>query len=448
MKRSIFSILFFLILLSCGPNLQFHSLLEQQLAANDYQAAYRLVKNNKHQYKNINQVLFYADMGLLTHYAGMYRESIENLFEAERLVEELFTTSVSRQAATLVVNDYMAPYKGEDFESVMFNLLLALNFLKEGEIEDALVEARKVDAKLNLINSYYPDDKQNVYKEDAFVRFLMGIIYEMGGTQEDLNDAYVSYKRAAEIYAKDYRVNYQMSVPPLLLSNLLSIVPLMGTDELHDYTKRYPAVEMVTTSEKQEKGELYFLHYNGKSPEKVEHAIWARMPDGYIMKIAFPKYRSRPFRIRSSMVKVTNVRTGMTTTIETELGENIAAIAAENLENRRTRILAKAIARATAKYLAVKKGAEKLKEEYGKDTGKYGEVIGNIVAVATENADLRCWKTLPAEIRIARCLLDPGTYTVELFFEDQTGQTIGQLSLGQKSVQKKEKQFVFFHTID
>ena len=234
MKRSIFSILIFLVLLSCGPNLQFHSLLEQQLAANDYQAAYRLARKNKHQYKNINQVLFYADMGLLTHYAGMYRESIENLFEAERLVEELFTTSVSRQAATLVVNDYMAPYKGEDFESVMFNLLLALNFLKVGEIEDALVEARKVDAKLNLINSYYPDDKKNVYREDAFVRFLMGILYETGGTQEDLNDAYVSYKRAAEIYAKDYWVNYHTAAPAFLLSNLLSIAPLTGVDELHN----------------------------------------------------------------------------------------------------------------------------------------------------------------------------------------------------------------------
>jgi hypothetical protein len=418
------------------------------VAARDYQNAYLLIEKNKEKYTRKNAVLFYADKGMIAHYAARYQDSIKSFLQAENRIEALFTTSVSRRIATFIINDNMAPYKGEDFENVMVNLFLALNYLQIGEIDEALVEARKVDSKLNLINSYYPEDKKNIYKEDAFVRFLMGILYEISGTQEDLNDALISYKKAEEIYIKDYWENYQTAPPSSLKENLLTMARHLGTEECNIYQQRYGLGDVPTLSAKRQKGEIYFIHYNGKSPEKVEGAIVAPMPDGYVMKIAFPQYRLRPYHVRSSVIKVTNLDTGKTKGATTELGENITALAVKNLKNRKFRIAAKAIARATVKYLAtceIKKGMQK---DHGKLAGSVAALLGNIASIITERADLRCWKTLPAEIRIGRCIVEPGDYKLVVFLLNKTGELIRQVPLHNISITRGEKRFIFFRTIE
>ncbi|GAF99605.1 unnamed protein product, partial [marine sediment metagenome] len=86
----------------------------------------------------------------------------------------------------------------------MVNLFMALNYVGMGNWEGALVEARKVDNKLSVINSKYEEEKKNVYKEDGFIRFLMGALYEAEG---EINDAFISYRKAEEIYRSAYLPN-------------------------------------------------------------------------------------------------------------------------------------------------------------------------------------------------------------------------------------------------
>jgi hypothetical protein len=172
------------------------------------------------------------------------------------------------------------------------------------------------------------------------------------------------------------------------------------------------------------------------------------MPDGYVIKIAFPQYRLRHYNIRSSIIRLTDVETGKTTKAETELGENIAAIAVESLENRKVRIAAKAIARATAKYLSTKEAKRIAKKEQGELAGDIVGLLGNIAAAVTEQADLRCWKTLPAEIRIGTCNVDPGRYKIVASLLNRAGRVVRQISLGETSLNAGEKKFFFFRTID
>jgi hypothetical protein len=448
MKSYLLPVAILLFLASCAPDLRFHHKVDQMVADGDYQGAYALVEENREEYTENSAALFYADTGTLAHYAGRPEESIEMLLQAERIIEELYTTSISKEATTFIINDTMAPYKGEDFENVMLNLFLALDYLEIGEIDEALVEARKVDSKLNLINSSYPPDKKNRYNEDAFVRYLMGILYEIGGTMEDLNDAFISYENAEQIYAGNYWLNYKTPVPISLEKNLLTMAGFMGGEEFRSYKKKYGSTNALSLSDKQQKAELYFIHYNGKSPEKVAGAIYAPMPDGYVMKIVFPQYRLRPYNIRSSIIRLTDMETGKTTKAKTELGENIAAIAVESLENRKVRIAAKAIARATAKYLATKEAKRIAKKEQGELAADFVGLLGNIAAAVTEQADLRCWKTLPAEIRIGTCNVDPGSYKIVASLLNRAGRVVRQISLGETTLNAGEKKFFFFRTID
>ncbi len=436
------------LLVSCGSRHQLQRDLDQMVAAGQYQQAALLLEQNQDHYASKDAVLYYADLGVMQHYGGMYRESIASLLQAEQRLEDLYTRSISRQAATFVINDTLAPYRGEDFESVMLNLFLALNYLQIGQIEDALVEARKVDAKLNLINSGYPPDKQNVYKEDAFVRLLMGIIYEIGGTRPDLNDALVSYRIATQYYEENYRQNYGTPVPKLLRSNLLALAHVMGTNEFNVPRDHDSASTSETVGDRLLPSELYFVHYNGRSPEKIEGAIWAPMPDGYIMKVAFPQYRLRPYSIARSHITMTAADSGRTCFVETELGENVAAIAMQSLQDRKLRIAAKAIARATVKYLAVKAAEEAARKEHGKKQGDLVRMLGNLGTLILERADLRSWKTLPAEIRIGKCVVPPGSYRIDLDLKSSAGGLVKKMSLADVTLEPGEKKLIYFRTVE
>ena len=51
-------------------------------------------------------------------------------------------------------------------------------------------------------------------------------------------------------------------------------------------------------------------------------------------------------------------------------------------------------------------------------------LLGAVVSVATEAADLRSWTTLPAEIGVARLALPPGRHDVLVRFYDRFGSEV------------------------
>ena len=193
--------------------------------------------------------------------------------EADRLDQELYTQSLTVQASTFIINDLTAPYRGEDFESVLLNLFLSLGYARRGMMEDALVEARKVDSKLASINNQYPADEKNVYKEDAFVRWLMGMMYEAEPGSANLNDAYVSYRKAVELYEEDYRTNYGVGTPSLLKEDYLRLARWMGGDDWKSARKSIGDLPFKTLEDRGKLATLVFIHFNGKSPVKVESSI-------------------------------------------------------------------------------------------------------------------------------------------------------------------------------
>ena len=81
------------------------------------------------------------------------------------------------------------------------------------------------------------------------------------------------YEKAEEIYNNDYVPNYQLSAPRCLPENLLTTANYMGQTELNEVKDKYPDVELISYKEKNDKAEIYFIHYNGKSPEKKEETI-------------------------------------------------------------------------------------------------------------------------------------------------------------------------------
>ena len=430
---------------SCAPSIKQYPLINQYLLSSDYDSAYKVVQQSKNTYTKRNAVLYYLDEGIISHFAGHYKESNQSFARAESIMDELYTKSISKGVASFLISDNTVPYRGEDFEMAMVNLFMALNYVGLGSWDDALVEARKVDSKLNLINSQYGEGKKNVYKEDGFIRFLMGTLYEVEG---EINDAFISYRKAEEVYRNDYLPNYGLRPPTILVEDLLTSARAMDFhEEMEQIQKEYSDVTPMDPAKKKQMAEVFLIHYNGLGPEKVEKHFLIPMPDGFIVKIAYPEFASKSYRISHGKVTLRNLTSGQSYRFPTVLMEDIASIAVMNLANRITRIKAKAIARATTKYLASAAVSKAVEKQHGALAGLLTKMTTNIVSVATEQADVRQWRLLPAEIRVGRAVIPPGDYSGRIEFVSSNGAVIGSKEIAPFSVKKSEERFFTYRTL-
>jgi hypothetical protein len=438
-------VLFWTGLEGCAHKIDHYARLNQSIDAQDYDFALKLMDASKESYNDHNAVLFYMENGLVAHFAGRYQESNQSLSKAEMRLDELYTRSISKQAASFVFNDNTIPYRGEDFEDALVNLFMALNYTELGLIEDALVEARQLDNELNLINSRYADDQKNVYKEDAFIRLLMGVLYETGN---EINDAFISYRRAEEVYRTDYQPNYGVHPPRFLIENLLSAAQALGFErEMVTIQEMYPGISHPDPDEKRNLAEIFIIHYNGLGPEKVERAWIVPLPGGYIVKVAYPEFEKKNYAITRSVVRLRHLDNGRTYRFSTQLVEDIGSIAILNLDNHMARIKAKAIARAATKYLITKAASEEAREQSGDLVGLMVQLVGNMTAALTERADVRYWRMLPDEIRIGRVLVPAGRYDGAIDFVDSGGGVVISRNIKPLLVATGQKKFLIQRTI-
>lgn len=444
-----------------------YAAVDEFLLKGDVSSADAEIEKNKANYGERNAVLYLMDRGMTLHMAERYAESNRQLEMAEQRIEDLFTTRVSAEAAAFLTNDNLLPYEGEDFEKVMINLVRALNYVYMGDMENALVEARKVDHKLDLINDRYAG-KKNAYKEDAFARYLAGILYEAGGYQEQ-NDAWTSYRKSLRTFG-DYTTLYSTPVPAVAVQDVLRLSDALGQNDILDEVKKeFPDVKWQSNKVLKGRGELVFISYNGRAPVKEDNFldiplspeaiayVFATSKEnnqvkstvrgisaiqGQLIRVAFPKFMSQKSEVAYADVSLTPQDGSGGMEMRTVPMENITAIAIKNLDDRITRIAAKAVARAAVKKVLALAIQQKVEKESGPMAGFLAGAVANAAAFATEQADKRSWRTLPDEIQLARIAAPPGTYNVEIKYIGKNGGVVGQKTISGIVIKAGEKRFV------
>jgi len=398
----------FLFLLSfiagCAPGLDYRA-LESHMGAGDCKGATDYMAGMKDKYGDNQQLVFHMDMGMLYLYCGQYAKSGDQFQQAEDLATDLWTRSVTREGVSFLTNDYTKPYSGEDFEKVMINLFHSISFAMEGNYESALVETRKLNEFLMEINEKY--DKKNVYKEDAFARYLGATLYEAENPRDiqNLDSATIDYERGMSVY-RAYSKEYGSPVPGMFMEDYYRIAEASG--RLSGIKAKRKKFQWLSHREARKMGRLVMVHLSGKAPLKVEESIVAHAPYGPI-KVAFPRFIQPVSGCQTSSLVASNT-SGDTYNAESELVEDLSAIAIENLRDRKGRVVAKAIARAIAKQAAVNAAADQGDNARDKLAIK---LIGRVVAAATEKADTRSWRTLPDRIFMARTFVPEGNYSIK-----------------------------------
>jgi hypothetical protein len=439
-----------LCLSGCGLNMQQHyAAYRPYLLQRDFPSALEYVENSKVEfYGKKNRLLYYFDRGMLLHLAGRYQDSNQVLEQAKTAADELWTESVAENAAAWVTTDNSLSYAGEDFEKVLCHFIAAQNYLALGDASAARVEARQITQKLELYNQRYEalNTTKSLYRDDAFARWLSGLLAQTESGREAQNDAWIDFKKALATYRDDY-ARYGTPVPQQLVQDALRVLQQLGPDfapELEGLTASYPTIAAAPLLPTEGKGRLVLLHSAGEAPHKVDD-FWIHRDGRTVIRIAFPKFISKVPHVTSARMRVGAL------TATAELAEDVSAIAVQNLADHMARIRAKAIARAVFKF-AVGETAQQIGKATASKGGGVAQVAGTawkIGQAIAEEADKRSWVTLPARVNVSELWLDPGPTEVVIEHLDSSGRVVlGLTETRRVTIEPGASTFVFTRTFE
>jgi hypothetical protein len=344
-----------------------------------------------------NRLLYQLERAMILDRLRRYQESRKVFLNASQTVDELYTTSISKTAASFVVSDSVSDYEGEDYEKVAIHTMLALSFLGDDKLKDARVEARKINSRLNEINEGYDKNSRNRYSEDAFARYLAGMIYESLG---EIDAAIIDYRAALKAYEESYQKYFSTNPPEALTQSLYKLLKRRKRkDEYLALAKQYSLKDAEISEESAQYGEIAVVHEVGHIATKSAHEYLFGV-GSQAVRFSFPyiAYRSQNFG-----------KTGIETDgkfVSGEMSQNFDAIASVTLDDRRARMLVKQGARLLAKGQLV----EQTRQQFGMGAA----IIANIFTAATETADTRSWTSLSSALYVTRARLPAGEQRIRI----------------------------------
>ncbi len=427
-----------LLLIGCGSvatNKAFYGPITAELHSGNYRTAADGIEKarTEGEYGKKDRLVYYIDAGMAWHYAENYDTSNIRLHEADLAADELYTKSVSKAVLSYVLNDNAQEYSGEDYEILYGNLVSALNYIALDEFDDAFVEIKRSNHKLEVLEQKYTDmsrvlqreqDKDTLgikidYKADkvrfnnsAFARYLSMHMYAADGKYDDADLDYdllrAAFKEQPHIYdfdppdVKFYSDDTSKAI--LSVVGLAGMSPVKEALQLRLRTDSDLNLVQVLYTDPERQGQEY-----GHFPMNVK--------ENYYFKFAIPYLHDRPSRVADVRVLVDSVDMG-----SLQLLEDVGKVADETFKAKRSLIYLKTIARALAKGLIAEK--QKKKVDKGNAGGWLAKLAIDAITDISENADLRGARLLPGKILVGDFEVPPGLHDITIEFYDVQGNVI------------------------
>ncbi|PQJ72898.1 COG3014 family protein [Polaribacter butkevichii] len=428
----------FLFFSSCASYNTKSQKFQAALQQGNIEKALNDIDKNSFLKKNRNSLLYFLEKGKIAYLNENYELSNTFLNKADFFIEEN-KRAVGNAVLGVLLNPEKETYTGEDFEKIAIHYYKALNYIFLQKPDDALVEAKRINLQLQQLNDKYPEGKKNRYSSDAFALNLQGFLYEASG---DVNNAFISYRNAADLYLANKGSFMGTPLPEQLKKDVLRTAASLGfINELHRYENIFGITHQInkTTTE----GELILFWENGLVPFKEQNffsfTVLPGKTDGIvsiynkeldlklpipisndynkkqsfsdinIFNVAFPKYIARTPYFSGATILKDSTKIG-----SLQMVQNYEDIAFKTLKDRTLREIGK-----TAIRLGTKKLSESLLRDQNKDLGA---VLG-IFNAMSEHADTRNWQSLPNAIYYARIPLKKGENTISVLLKTTDGTT-------------------------
>jgi len=381
------------------------------------------------QIKSADKILYLMERGRIAQIQGDYVVSRDSFEAAIRAIKEdddkaiISASGSAAQVTAVLVNDNAIPYSGDGYERVMLHHFQAMNYLVLNDIEGAGVEVRRANAeqekalrryqneiqttertaRKNKVSSVPPDEVEAAYADldqftgtvkssfqNACTFYLSALVYEISG---QLNDAYIDYKKALEIFSD----NIYLQEDVLRLAQQLKM-----NDDLSRFKTLYPRLA-ANDLKKEAGGELVVLFEDDFVPrkEQVKIPIPVSLQKVVITAAAFPIYN-----ITNMPVFPLVISEGGLAIASSEPVCFMSALAVKALKEKVAGIVVRQVIRSTLKAATA--------GEARKEFGALGSFLVSAYNLVTENADLRSWTTLPANVQVMRVALASGEH--DIFF--------------------------------
>lgn len=356
-----------------------------------------------------DQLVYLLDYATALQIAGNIKESNQAFLKADRLADQVDYQSISRIAGSLALNEEMVQYKGDTFEKIFINAYLAMNFLEIGQLDDALVEARRINEKYL---KYRADEKKN-FELNSFSKYLSAMVWE---ANRSYDDAYIAYAEA-------YKIDPSISTIHEDLIRSAKLARRM--DSYKEWKKKFPEVQEEDSWYDRRKGELVVIFQQGWGPRKHASSNEYRFPE---LRPVFSETRKARLQVSDSNKVLVSKEV-----------YDVQEAAIATLRDDQGILLAKRVAGLATKAVLSDQVRQK------------NEALGAIAWIAmnvADRADVRQWSFLPQTIQTIRIPLSPGKYKFTL---DGLNSSLGSTgeSLPEKEIEIKagQKKFVVWRSV-
>ncbi len=404
--------------------------VDKQVSSQNFSAAINSLEKSKTiNYSKKDRVLYYLDLGMLCHYKGAYVGSNQALTFAENAIDELYTKSISKGAASLLLNDNALDYSGEDYENIYLNIFKALNYANVKQFDEAFVEIRRADNKLSQLEDKYRKIADNFNQSDdakkklqaqkmpftnsALARYISLLMYRSEGKYDD---AQIDARKIDDAWVAEPSI-YDFPQPKLegclerSTKARLDIISFVGkSPELF--------ARVLTIHTFQDAVAIY--QSDGKNEKQLDIISWKDMKDGYHFKFSLPYIEKKGTIVGRIAVDLNGSEVA-----SLQLIECIENAAYETYKLHEGITYLKTIARTIVKGIANEKANEELDKETGGGMwGKLTRAVTGAVVDASENADLRLSRYFPANALVGECVINPGTYHLVVRYYSVDGRLI------------------------
>jgi len=362
-------------------------------------------------YDKKNAISLFLDKGLLEHYAGDYRSSSQSLENAERLIQEAFTKSVSESVGSYILNDNTKEYPGEDFEDIYINVFNALNYFQQGNIEGSLVEVRKLtipNGKLNLLERKY--EEVNAKARRANEKELS----QGGGAPQGKNVTFTNSALARYLSVLFYNAERNEDAARIELEQLREAFRSQPNIYKHPMPEAINKLQIPSSNESR----LDILAFTGLSPIKQEKIFYQNFPFFQSQDLQKPLFKLPVLVRRKNKVNsVEIIEGGQKQSLE--LLEDMGTVITDTFNARFSSIFLKTYIRTLVKYTALdiidKQAKQKASgSKFGGLAADGGMMLAKNAFDATETADVRMARYLPGKAFVGSINLSPGNHNITI----------------------------------
>ena len=374
-----------------------------------------LQKQRDDLYGDNTEFLYYFDLGVLQHYNGNYKESSLNFAKAEKVYDDLYTRSISNEAAAIVTNDNVRPYRARPFELLVLYEMQIMNFLAQKDIDGAMVEVNR--AQKAMMGLYQKDRGKT--NDNGFLRYLTAIVYEMAGEPDE---AAIAYYKTVKAYNENI-LNLPKEAREFIIESLRRAdreddVRTLKLDDITETPKATAARDLGQ--------EIIVVGYAGHGPILNELYMSGTYVSGGALNLTYKDGKTGKLEsVTLGAPPVAGAGNGQTFHISMALPEAHSFRSKVNHFN-----------------VTVAQAAKKAMKTDNALINFFTSIGTDVAQSQLEKADLRIALFLPNSFQMTRIPVEAGSHEVTVTAEGDAG-TVKVFNFGSVPVKKGEKKFIF-----